>query len=265
MEEENLSAAQELSEPQLKPKPALASRQRSFVGGWAIAVVLAVLALLLYEIRTALLPFVFAVAVAFVTDPLIVSVQQRLGSPRWLVATMLYLFILASLGGTAYWIGATAVADLMQVVARAPEILRRFIGEAIGSQGVTFFGQTYTPDELVQALGREVQGIIGLTVVERAAGLAISVLFGTFLTPVLMPYFMISAPRLAAGSIWLLPPERRRSVEDLLPKIVPVLRRYLIGLFLVVVYTSGVGGSALARYSTCPMPSCSRSRSVCSS
>ena len=93
----------------------------------------------------------------------------------------------------------------------------------------------------MQALGREVQGIIGLTVVERAAGLAISVLFGTFLTLVLMPYFMISAPRLAAGSIWLLPPERRRSVEDLLPKIVPVLRRYLIGLFLVVVYTSGVG------------------------
>ena len=93
----------------------------------------------------------------------------------------------------------------------------------------------------MQALGREVQGIIGLTVVERAAGLAISVLFGTFLTLVLMPYLMISAPRLAAGSIWLLPPERRRSVEDLLPKIVPVLRRYLIGLFLVVVYTSGVG------------------------
>jgi hypothetical protein len=27
------------------------------------------------------------------------------------------------------------------------------------------------PDDLVQALGREVQGIIGLTVVKRAAGL----------------------------------------------------------------------------------------------
>ena len=27
------------------------------------------------------------------------------------------------------------------------------------------------PDDLVQALGREVKGIIGLTVVERAAGL----------------------------------------------------------------------------------------------
>ena len=241
MEEENLLAAEERSGRQLKPRPALAPRQRSFVGGWAIAAVLAVLALLLYEIRIALLPFVFAVAVAFVMDPLIISIQQRLGSPRWPVATMLYVFILAILGGATYWIGTTAVGDLMQITARAPEILRRFIGEAIGSEGVTFFGQTYTPDDLVQALVREVQGIIGLTVVERAAGLAISVLFGTFLTLVLMPYLMISAPRLAAGSIWLLPPERRRSVEDLLPKIVPVLRRYLIGLFLVVVYASCVG------------------------
>jgi hypothetical protein len=37
--------------------------QRSFVGGWAIAAVLAVIAVLLYEIRIALLPFV--------VDPLI--------------------------------------------------------------------------------------------------------------------------------------------------------------------------------------------------
>jgi predicted PurR-regulated permease PerM len=83
--------------------------------------------------------------------------------------------------------------------------------------------------------------MIGLSTVGHAAGLAVSVIFGTFLTLVLMPYFMISAPRLTAGSIWLLPPERRRSVEDLLPKIVPVLRRYLIGIFLVVVYTATVG------------------------
>jgi len=60
MEEENLPAVQERSGPQLKPRPALAPRQHSFVRGWAIAAVLAVLALLLYEIRIAVLPFVFA-------------------------------------------------------------------------------------------------------------------------------------------------------------------------------------------------------------
>ena len=81
-------------------------------------------------------------------------------------------------------------------------------------------------------------GMIGLTAVERAAGLAVSLIFGTVLTLVLMPYFLISAPRLAAGAIWLLPPERRRSVEELLPKIIPVLRRYLIGICVVVLYTA---------------------------
>jgi predicted PurR-regulated permease PerM len=57
---------------------------------------------------------------------------------------------------------------------------------------------------------------------------------------VLMPYFMISGPRLASGTIWLLPPERRNSVEILLPKLVPALRRYLVGVVLVVVFTAAL-------------------------
>lgn len=210
------------------------------VGGWAIAAVLAVLAVLLYEIRIALLPFVFAVAVAFVTDPSIKAVQRRLRSPRWPVAAALYIVIVAVLGGAGYWIGDTTSSDLMKILAQAPEILRQFLEELIGNQGITVFGQTYTPDKLVQALTAALRSMIGLSLVGQAAGFGLSVIFGTFLTLVLMPYFMISAPRLAAGSLWLLPPERRSSVEDLLPKIVPVLRRYLIGLCLVVLYTAAV-------------------------
>lgn len=130
--------------------------------------------------------------------------------------------------------------DLEHVVATAPQILRRFLNELMGGKSVTLFGESYNPDKLVQAIGGALKGIASLTVVESAAGLAVSLIFGTFLTLVLMPYLMISAPRLAAGSIWLLPPEHRRSVEDLLPKIIPVLRRYLIGLAIVVGYTATV-------------------------
>ncbi len=92
----------------------------------------------------------------------------------------------------------------------------------------------------MQALGEALKGVVGLSAVGQAVGLAASVIFGAFLTLVLMPYFMISGPRLAGGTIWLLPPEHRRSVEDLLPKIVPILRRYLVGLAIVVSYTSTV-------------------------
>jgi predicted PurR-regulated permease PerM len=223
------------------PPPTGPVRPRSFVGGWAIAAVLTVIAVLVYQVRIALLPFVLAVAVAFVTDPLIKALQRRLGVRRWVVATGLYLLLLAVLAAAAYYIGRTAAADLTYVVAHAPEILQRFLAELIGNQGITVFGETYTPDKLVQQLGGAVSGLVGLAAVERAASLGVGMIFGTFLTLVLMPYLMISAPRLAAGAIWLLPPERRRSVEDLLPRIVPVLRRYLMGLVIVVSYTAFVG------------------------
>jgi predicted PurR-regulated permease PerM len=235
----NVQPEQELAAPRLNPEPD-APRRRSLVSGWAIAAVLAVLAVLLYEIRIALLPFVFAIAVAFVLDPLIKSLQRRFGSPRWPVAAGLYLMILALLGGVGYWVGTSAVPDVMHIVARAPDILRHFLGEIMGDKGIMIFGQTYTADKVVAALGGMLAGMAGVTAVENVVGLAASVIFGTFLTLVLMPYFMISAPRLAAGSIWLLPPERRRPVEDLLPKIIPVLRRYLIGLAIVVTYTATV-------------------------
>jgi predicted PurR-regulated permease PerM len=241
VEGKNLSAAQIVARTDMTPEGTAPIRHRSFVGGWAIAAVLAVIALLLYEIRIALVPFVFALAVAFVMDPLIRTGQARLGSPRWPVAAVLYLLILIVLGGVGYLVGTTAVKDLVSVVAHGPQILRNFLGGIIGSGGVTLFGETYTTDKLIKALGVALSSMLGLTAVERAAGLAVSFIFGTFLTLVLIPYFMISAPRLAAGTIWLLPPERRRSVEDLLPKIIPVLRRYLIGLGLVIFYTTAVG------------------------
>jgi predicted PurR-regulated permease PerM len=240
VEGKDLPAQQDLNETDVAKLSAAAVRPRSYVGGWAITAVLAVIAILLYEIRIALLPFVFAVAVAFVTDPLIKAVQQRLRSPRWPVAAALYIVIVAVLAAAGYWIGTTAARDLVNVVARAPDILRHFLDEIVGEQGITVFGQTYTPDKVVSAVGNALHGMIGLTAFGQVAELTASAIFGTFLTLVLMPYFMISAPRLAAGSIWLLPPERRSSVEDLLPKIVPVLRRYLIGLVIVVFYTATV-------------------------
>ena len=218
--------------------PPTAPQRRSRVGGWAIAAVLAVLAVLLYAIRYALLPFVFAVAIGFVTDPLIKQGERRLGAPRWLVAIVLYILLLAVFGAAGYWIGTLALTDLISFVAHAPDILHDLIQQAVGETGLSLFGQTYQPDRLVQEIGDAVHGMLGIAAVTTIAGIAISVIFGSFLLLVLTPYFMVSGPRLAAGAIWLLPPERRHSVEILLPRLVPALRRYLIGIFLVVLYTS---------------------------
>lgn len=215
-------------------------QRRSRVGGWSIAAAVAVLAVILYAVRYALLPFVFALAIAFVTDPLIKTAQNRLGIARWPIAALLYLAILALVAAAVYLIVTTAAFDLVRVVAEAPAIIRNLAAQAFGPAGITLLGQRYTPDQLADGLLEALARLAGSNSLSRIAGSGISIVFGTFLMLVLTPYFMISGPRLAAGTLWLIPPERRQSVVVLLPQIVPVLRRYLIGIFLVVVYTSVV-------------------------
>ena len=221
-----------------QPSPAAPGPLRSRVGGWPIAAALAVIAIILYIIRYALLPFVFAIAIAFITDPLIRAGQRRLGLPRWVVGALIYAALVLLFAATLYAIGSNAAHDLMQLVQRGPAIIHKFVESVVGPNGVNVFGTTYTADDIMRALAAIGDKLVEIGAVVQIGKLGAGAIFGLFLTLVLAPYFMISGPRLAAGSIWLIPPERRKSVTDVLPKIIPALRRYLLGIFLVVVYTS---------------------------
>jgi predicted PurR-regulated permease PerM len=212
--------------------------ERSRVGGWPIATALAVIAIILYTVRYALLPFVVAVAVAFVTDPLIVGVQRLIGLRRWPIAAAVYIVLLVSLAAGAYPIATNSASDLSHVIADAPNILRHLLTQVLGAGGLTILGQHYTADQLVAGLIAGLRKLLGVSVAAQFAKNGISVVFGLFLTLVLMPYFMISGPHLAASTVWLIPPERRHAVLVVLPRIVPALRRYLIGIVVVVTYTS---------------------------
>jgi predicted PurR-regulated permease PerM len=210
--------------------------ERSRIGGWPIAATLAVLAVLVYAIRYALLPFVGAIAIAFVVEPLIVTIHRYTGIWRWAIAAMLYLALLAVLAAAAYLIGTTTVANLSHLLADAPNIVRNLATQALGKGGITIFGQHYTPDGLVERLSAGLGRFTGIDLAARLAETGSSVVFGLLLALVLLPYFMISGPRLCAGAIWLIPPERRHSVQVVLPRIIPALRRYLVGIALVVMY-----------------------------
>ena len=184
------------------------------------------------------MPFVFAIAIAFVTDPLIRAGQRRLRLPRWVVGALVYVVLVLLFAATLYAIGANAAHDLTQMAERGPATLHKFVEDIVGPNGIALFGNTYRADDVMQALSATAEKLIAAGAIVQLGSLGVGALFGLFLTLVLTPYFMISGPRLAAGAIWLIPPERRNSVTDLLPKIIPALRRYLLGIFLVVVYTS---------------------------
>lgn len=215
--------------------------RRSAVTGWPIAAVFAVVAILLYEIRYVLLPFVVALAIAFILEPVVRWLQARTGRRRWRAALLVYLAALAVIGAGAYWIGTAAATDLAGFVQRFPSIVHDLMMRAIGPHGVSLFGRTYTPDSVVKEIGDWAAGAFGVGAAASLTGYAIAVLLGGILALVLLGYFIFSGPRLAAGAVWLIPPERRAAVEQLLPQLIPALRRYLVGVLTVVAYTAFLG------------------------
>jgi predicted PurR-regulated permease PerM len=57
-----------------------------------------------------------------------------------------------------------------------------------------------------------------------------------FLFLAVLLYFLVGGPRIAGRLLWLVPPKQRTMVQHLWSKIAPVLRRYFIGLSIVVCY-----------------------------
>jgi predicted PurR-regulated permease PerM len=224
-----------------RPVPRRSLPIRSAVTGWPIAAVFAVVAILLYEIRYALLPFVAALAIAFIVEPVVRWLQARTGRRRWRAALVVYLAALALIGGGGYWIGSAAATDLFRFVHRLPAIVNALLVRIIGAHGVALFGQVYTPQSIVQQIGNWAKSVLGVGFAAKLAGYGIAAAIGAVLALVLLGYFMFSGPRLTAGAIWLIPPERRAAVERLLPQIIPALRRYLVGVLAVVAYTAFLG------------------------
>jgi predicted PurR-regulated permease PerM len=151
---------------------------------------------------------------------------------------MLYVGFLAILTAGISPIAVTMARDFGHLVADAPNIARHLANQAFPAHGMTVLAQRYTLDQLVDGLFAALTKLVGVDFAAQIASTGLSFIFAVSLTLVLTPYLIISGPRLAAGAIWLIPPERRHSVLVVLPHIIPALRRYLIGIVLVVSYTS---------------------------
>ncbi len=68
------------------------------------------------------------------------------------------------------------------------------------------------------------------------AGYGFATVIGTFLTVVLLCYFLVSGKSVARGLFWLVPPSRRPLVAQIGRRLDPVLKRYFVGLFVIVIY-----------------------------
>jgi predicted PurR-regulated permease PerM len=195
----------------------------------------------LYLVRDILLPFAVAGIVAFVATPLIDWLAASTRLPRWLYALGI-LFAILGLGALLGWLGAPPLLQELQRVAgdlqgTVTGLLRVLLGE----RTLVLMGQRLDAAALGVMVAHQAQSWLaqGGRVLEVAA-LGVAGFFGFILTVVLLGYFLLDAHRIGRGLAWLIPPRYRPFTTRVGRNLEPVLRRYFIGVGLVVVYASTV-------------------------
>jgi len=228
-----------------RPHPYRSGRvgdQHDPVGGTStqtIIFVLIVVTLLLYELQNILLPFLFSGVVAYICTPLVNWLASRTGFRRAFFAVAVFLAILSiiALGG---FLGLPPLRrELPRVVSDFQGIIASLAKSAIGDQSIDIFGKSMNAGQLAQAAVSAVREWIDQPGrILFLGGVTFALAWASFLIPTLLFYFLYSGPRLLRGLLWLVPPQHRPVALDIWSKLDPVLRRYFIGILVVVVYAA---------------------------
>jgi predicted PurR-regulated permease PerM len=203
----------------------------------AIMLAAAALTIFLYFIKYILLPFIVAGILAYIFTPLLDWLAKRARWPRLLFAVALFIVIVALGGLVATFAAQHLAVEVKGIASDFQAILENLSRQAIGNDPVQLFGQSINAHEIAQSALDRLRDWIGQTdTFALATGYSLAAVMGTFLTVVLLFWFLASGPRLAAGLFWIVPPHRRPLVARIWARLDPVLLRYFIGVFVVMIY-----------------------------
>ena len=218
------------------PDPAPAPREPSRPPLTAALLAVVGALVLVYWLRVVLLPFVFAAAIAFVTTPAVEFLSRRLHLPRWAAALLVYAGIISALGAVCYWAFSVLAPQARELADNAPALIEASFKKLVGKHEVHLFGAEITAQGLresaQQSLVQWTGGPAG------AVAELFALLMGAFLCLLLVLFFLISGPRLSRGLLWLVPPRIRPTASGLATRLRPVLFRYILGVFVIVLITS---------------------------
>jgi predicted PurR-regulated permease PerM len=201
--------------------------------------VLIVVALLAYQIRWVLAPFILAGLVAYICTPIVDWLATSMRVPRLLSAILVFAALIGIGIGFGGIVGPPLMRDLVGVVADLQGTLERFARAAIGNGTVAVFGEPMNAAQLAQAATGAMRDWIaqpGRAVM--LAGLAFANMFGVILVLVLLFYFLAGGPEIMLGLLRLAPPEQRPLLRHIWANVDPVLRRYFLGVICVVTYAA---------------------------
>lgn len=203
----------------------------------AVVVTFVALALFVYLVGFIVLPFVIAGIIAYICTPLLDWLAGRTGLPRPLLAVLLFLLLVGLIGFTVAVAGRHLVAETGSTVTDLQGTLDHLLHRAADGEPIRLFGRPIDLNEAVHGIGDRIHDWLGRP--DRlmlVAGYGFATLVCTFLTVVLLCYFLVSGKSVARGLFWLVPPSRRPLVAQIGTRLDPVLKRYFIGLFVIVIY-----------------------------
>jgi predicted PurR-regulated permease PerM len=205
----------------------------------AIMIGAAVLAVFLYWIKLILMPFVLAAIVAYVCAPLLDWAARRTGWPRLVFVIGLFVLFCAVGLGLGGFAAERIVGETRATASDLQAMLEKFTRQALGDQPVHLFGLTMNAHDMVKSvIDRMRDWFINSNGIEMTAGYSVALIMGGFLTVVLLFYFLADGRRVAAGMLWIVPPQRRALVARIWKRLDPVLMRYFIGMIGVVAYAA---------------------------
>jgi predicted PurR-regulated permease PerM len=133
--------------------------------------------------------------------------------------------------------GQNLIAELKSTSIDVQGTLESLARRATGDKPINWFGHSIDPGEIARALPERLRDWFGAG--DRIAllvGFGFAAMVGTFLSAVLLCYFLVTGKSVARGLFWIVPPGRRPLVAEIGARLDPVLRRYFVGILAIVIY-----------------------------
>jgi predicted PurR-regulated permease PerM len=207
----------------------------------AIAPVLIAAAILgfLYAIRRILLPFVLGSIVAYVCTPLIDNLARRSHIHRWVFALAVLLALMTIASVLGYLGLPTATHELAALAADPRDVIDGFVRVLMGNRSFNIGGASLNAAQIAARAAAGLSSIVtnGNRMLD-AALTGFAAIFEVILTWVVLGYLLFDAPRVSQGLLWAVTPGRRPAVLRFWRRFDPILRRYFVGIVLVVAYAS---------------------------
>ncbi|WP_071795652.1 AI-2E family transporter [Natronohydrobacter thiooxidans] len=211
---------------------------------WAIAAL--VLALILWALGPALLPFVTGAAIAYFLNPLVLRLTA-LGLPRPLAVTALMASVLGLIVLAFLLIVPAVISQAVQFTETVPELLRD-LQETLSRRFPEIAAFDNTLETSLAALGETIRdrGAVLAEGVWRSVSGLVSVIVFLIITPVVAFYLMLDWPRVVAGADDLLPRQHAPTIRGLAADIDRAIAGFVRGqvtvcLILAAYYATALG------------------------